>query len=424
MRKLITLLAASLLSANCVAENYAIVGGTVHTMATQGTIENATVLLKDGKIELITDQQVDISEYTVIDAAGKLVTPGLVGAYTSLGLVEVGFSAGTVDSNSKQTSLSENGAALDVSYALNPDSTLIAISRIEGITTAASGMSRTGQLFNGQGAIISLGSDHDLLMKGGAFVATNVGNSGADTVGGSRASLWVSLENALFEAKFSIGKPLDPSVAWHGESSKADAQALQAIVKGDIPLLIDARRAADIRQVIALKERHTDLNLVLLHATEGWRVANELAAANIPVILSPESNLPYEFDQLGATLANAGRLEAAGVTVAIGMGSHNIRLAKQNAGNSVANGMTWLGGLASLTINPAKIYGIDNQVGSLEQGKRADLVVWTDDPLQVTEDAEHVFINGVQMEMTSRQTKLRDRYLKLSSDKPQRTVRP
>ncbi|GAC21004.1 amidohydrolase family protein [Paraglaciecola arctica] len=418
------LLGSMLLTPFVGAKSIAIVGAKVHTMSSQGTVDNATVLIKDGKIQKVMQGEVALAGYEIIDAKGKVVTPGLIGASTSLGLVDVGFSAGTNDSNSSLTSISATGAAFDVSYAINPDSSLMAIARIEGVTSAATSMGRTGQLFNGQGALITLGDTSTPLIQARAFISTRVGNGGADTIGGSRSVLWVSLEKALAEAKFAVGKSLSPRDEWHGELSRTDIVALIPLVKGEIPLLVDARRAADIRQVIALKQRHSQLNIVITYATEGWRVAKELADNNIPVILNPEANLPSSFDQLGATLKNAGRLADAGVQVSIGMETHNIRLARQHAGNAVANGLIWEQGLAALTINVAKLYGIDDTLGSLEAGKIADVVIWSGDPLEVTEAAEMVLIAGEPVKMQSRQSKLRDRYLKLQTDKPMQYVRP
>ena len=106
------------------------------------------------------------------------------------------------------------------------------------------------------------------------------------------------------------------------------------------------------------------------------------------------------------------------------METHNIRLARQHAGNAVANGLSWDQGLAALTINVAKLYGIDDKLGSLEAGKLADVVIWSGDPLEVTEAAEMVLIAGEKVDMQSRQSKLRDRYLTLQTNKPMQYVRP
>ncbi|WP_088329014.1 amidohydrolase family protein [Lacimicrobium sp. SS2-24] len=423
MKKLAIALITALGCGAVQAQNIAIVGGYVHTLSEQGSIEKGMVLIKDGRIEAVNERQDAPAGYRVIDATGKVVTPGLIGAFTSLGLVEVGMSAGTVDASAESQDYAPYGAAIDVSYAFNPDSTLIPVTRIEGFTLAASGMSSTHSLFGGQGAVFSLGIDESLV-KPRAFMTVAVDHGGADDNGGSRAVLWPKLLSALAEASALQGNPLTPKDDWHGALSKEDANALLPVVAGDMPLFIDARRKSDILQVIALKQDYPQLQLVLLYATEGWRVAKDIAAAKIPVILDPEANLPGSFDQLGATLANAGRLDAAGVKVSIGMDTHNLRLATQHAGNAVANGLPWQQGLAALTINPAQLLGVEKDYGSLESGKVADVVIWSGDPLQVMEAPERVLINGEEVELESRQTKLRDRYLTLSQDKPQGYVRP
>ena len=138
----------------------------------------------------------------------------------------------------------------------------------------------------------------------------------------------------------------------------------------------------------------------------------------MPVILNPENNLPGGFDQIGATLENAARLHKAGVLIAIGMDTHNIRLAPQHTGNAVANGLPHAAGIAALTLNIAKIFGLDDTLGSLEPGKEASLVIWSGDPLEVTEAAEQVFIKGEPMPMTSRQIQLKDRYMNRDVSKP------
>ena len=411
MKSLLTICLMATISSAALADKLAIVGGKVFTGSEQGTLENATVLIDDNRIVTVTTSSGVPDGYTTIDASGKYVTPGLVGAYTQLGLVEVSSSAGTVDASVSSSPVSSTGAAFDVSYAVNPDSSLIAISRVEGITSAVSGISRSDSLFHGQGAVITLSGAGDSVLKPRAFTAVNVGNSGADSQGGSRAAIWVMLYEAINEVmQVSNAAQLSPSSQWHGLNSRADVKALKPVVNGTTPLLMFADRAADIRHVIAFKKRFPKIKVVLVKGMEAWRVAEELADANIPVIIDPEFNLPGSFEQLGATLANAKRLEDAGVMVAIGMETHNIRLATQHAGNAVAFGMSWESAMAALTINPASIFGLADQLGILKRGAKADIVVWSGDPLEVTEAPDVVIIDGEVVEMTSRQIKLRDRY--------------
>ncbi|GGF82123.1 amidohydrolase family protein [Alteromonas lipolytica] len=411
MKSLITICLLAGLSCSVAAEKLAIVGGKVFTGSEQGTLDSATVLIDNNKIVTVTTSTEVPEGYTAIDATGKYVTPGLIGAYTQLGLVEVSSSAGTVDASVTESLVSSTGAAFDVSYAINPDSTLMAISRVEGVTSAVTGISRSATLFKGQGALITLSGASDSVLKARAFVAVDVGNYGAEANGGSRAAVWVTLNEAISEAvQVTTAAQLSPSSDWHGINSRADVKALKPVVNGTIPLLIFADRAADIRQVISFKKRYPKIKVVLVKGMEAWRVADELAKADIPVIIDPEFNLPGGFDQLGATLANAKRLEEAGVMVAIGMETHNIRLATQHAGNAVAFGMSWDAAMAALTVNPAQIFAMPDGLGTLKKGAQADVVIWSGDPLEVSEAAEMVIINGKQVEMTSRQIKLQQRY--------------
>jgi imidazolonepropionase-like amidohydrolase len=409
---------AGLLSANALAEKLAITGAQIHTLGSKGIIAEGTVLIEDGKIKQVLDTLTVPTGYTQIDASGKVVTPGFVGALTTLGLVEVSGSAGVVDSRVDAHPVSTVGAAYDVQYAINNDSTLIDVTRLEGFTSAVTGISGTGQLFNGQGAVIQLNKSFDSFLKTQAYMHVDVSNRGAGTNGDSRAALWVALNQSLEEATFAASNDISPTQDWHGMITRADAKALASVINGEMPLLVTATRANDILQVISLKKRFAGLNLVLVDATDGWRVAQEISDAGIPVILNPEDNLPGGFDRLGATLANAARLYKTGVTIAIGMNTHNIRLAPQHAGNAVANGLPHSAAIAALTINPATIFGVSDTIGSLVAGKQADLVIWSGDPLEVTQAAEQVFIAGKSMPMESRQTKLRDRYMQWDGKKP------
>jgi imidazolonepropionase-like amidohydrolase len=209
--------------------------------------------------------------------------------------------------------------------------------------------------------------------------------------------------------------------------SRRDAEALAPAARGRQLILIDARSASDLNAVMDLAESNRNLTFAILGADEGWRVADRLAKMKIPVIVDGFSNLPSSFSQLAATQENAARLSKAGVPVAIvnlDDSTHLARLMTQIAGNAVANGMDWDEAMKALTITPAAIYGLSGY-GILAPGAHADVVAWDGDPLEVTTNADAVFIDGEQQDMTSRQTALRDRYLSLDKkDRPYAYVKP
>lgn len=406
------------------ADNIAIVGGTAFTMGEQGKVENATILIEGDVIKSVKSGGSVPEGYKTIDAQGKWVTPGIIGAYTSLGLVEVEYSAGISDYSAKLEDNDYLGTQIETKYAVNPDSSLMNLTRIEGITSAFSVMADTDTLFQGQGAFISLGDKINPIVKGNAVMSLDITGSKIDDTAGSRAVVWPKLVSVLEEAASLKGKTLRKKDDWEGDLSKADVNALVPVMKGEMPLLITVNRTIDIRHVVHLKQKFKDLNIVLVQATEAWRVADELAANDIAVLLKPESNLPYDFDELGATLSNAARLDAAGVKVVIGMDTHNARLVLQHAGNAVAHGLPWEKGLASVTSVAAQVLGVSDSHGSIDKGMSADVVVWSGDPLEVMSYAETVVIDGEEIPMTSRPAKLRDRYLNLQSDKAYRYVKP
>jgi imidazolonepropionase-like amidohydrolase len=179
-----------------------------------------------------------------------------------------------------------------------------------------------------------------------------------------------------------------------------------------MPLIVTVHRAADIRNVLRLAQEE-NLDIILDGAEEGWRVADEIAAAGVPVLLNALANLPQSFEVRGATMENAARLHAAGVVIAIkgSEGSvHRAREARYNAGNAVAHGLPYEAAIAAITVNPARIFGLEDQFGGLRPGVAADVVVWTGDPLEPLSQPTAIFINGRQQPLTSRALELRDRY--------------
>lgn len=406
------------------AETIAIVGGTVHTLADAGTLQDATVLIEDGQITAVRRGRVTPDGATVIDAKGRVVTPGLFASLTSLGLIEVNGVADTVDAGQRGEQFT---AAFDVADAFNPDSTLIPINRAEGVTRAAivpgagwpDETGPGGSVFSGAAAVVHLGDSDDYLVLRKAAVVAHLGADGGVLAGGSRVNALLRLTTALADAidygrfrdAFDAGARRDYSV------SRADLEALQSVVSGDTPLYVSVDRASDIRVAIDMADRF-GLKLIVVGGAEAWRVADRLAASNTPVILSPLANLPGSFDSLSATMHSAKVLHDSGVRIAFGDGdSHNARNISQLAGNAVAQGLPWLEGLRAITATPAEILGLGDKFGTLAPGMVADVVVWDGDPLEVTSYPLHVFIDGVAVDGGNRQKVLRDRYRDLSDSR-------
>lgn len=358
----------------------------------------------------------------VLDAEGAWVTPGIFAAITDLGLVDVG---GVDESNDTRAGDSPFNIALDVSSSINPAAQDIGVSRAGGVTRASIAPSPGTSIFAGQGAIIDLGADPDAVTKPRAFQMVILGEGGARLAGGSRVATNVALRNALREAnEFALG-------TWEGESAlltRADVAALVPVIRGEQKLYIYVERAADIRAVLAMRSEFPNLDMVLIGASEGWMVADALAAANVPVIAEALDDLPATFEQLAATQSNVGRMVAAGVRVAIGgmTGTEQPRNATQYAGNLVAlgqvpraAGLSWGQALAAITSVPASISGMGGQLGSLTPGAVGDVVIWDGDPLELSSAPLRVFIDGVEQPVDNHQTRLRERYRDLDeSDLP------
>ena len=426
MKKLTFAVLLLVVSLHAAAQTVAITGGKVHTVGPQGTIENATIIIIDGKFAAI-GRDLDIPRGAkTIDASGKIVTPGLFSPLGTLGLEEVGMSAGPVDSEQRGTDFT---AGFDVADAYNRRSTLVAVTRIEGVTRAAiapapayaSAGSSRGHVLSGLAAIVNLGDDNVLDRRGAALVVT-LGQGGSAFAGGTRTGAWLTLRNALDEAIDYRDHKVDFERGMRREyqHSLADLEALQSIIGGATPMLVSINRASDIEALVKLCRQY-GLKAIIVGGTEAWMVADALAATGIAVILTPTANLPSSFDSINARRGAANILVAAGVEVTFTEPrdqAHNARNITQSAGNAVGDGLAWDAALHAITLAPAKIYGVSDSIGSIEVGKAADVVIWPADPFELTSYPDQVVINGKSMPMISRQTLLRDRYLQLDSDKP------
>lgn len=407
---------AAIIAAPVMAQTVYITGGKVVIGDGSAPIENATVVVKDGKIVAAGASITVPAGAPQIDAKGKWVTPGIVAGFSRLGLVEISAVSQTNDSGARgETPFS---AAINVVPAINPAATPIAVNRAAGVTRAFVMPSAGDNIFAGSGALIDLGQDMNAVTQAGVLQYVEMGEGGAARAGGSRAAMHVMFRAMLDEARRYAQAP---SGFESDMITAADAKALVKVVNGETRLVVHVERAADIIQVLGLKREYPQLKLVLAGASEGWRVADQIAAAKVPVIASALNDLPDAFERLAATQSNIGRMARAGVSVAIGMvndrDAHQLRYAPQYAGNLVAlnkvpgaAGLSWDQAFAAISSGPAKAMGLEGRIGSLKAGLAADIVIWDGDPLELSSAPVRVMIDGVEQSLDNRQQRLRDRY--------------
>ena len=413
MRALL-LACTALMAMPAAAQTIAITGGTVAIGDGGAPIENATVIIRDGKI-ISAGQGVAVPTGAErIDATGKWVTPGLFAGFSRLGLSEVEAVEQTNDTIARKSSFS---VAIDTADAINPRAKAIAVSRANGITRAVVAPGTGNTIFAGQGVVIDTGADLNAITKKSAFQLVEFGEGGAADAGGSRAATFTYFRNAISEARdYRLGKKGDDLLL-----KRPDLKALLPVIDGQMPLMIMVESAVDIHRVLGLKSEFPQIRMILLGVAEGWEVAGEIAAAKVPVVINPMNDLPDSFEALSATQSNAGRMAKAGVSVSFGQigdfDTLQIRLLPQHAGNMVAlnkvpgaTGMSWGQALASISSRPAEMMGLGDQLGSLKPGRRGDVVLWDGDPLELSSAVTAVWIDGVRQPLDTRQDRLRDRY--------------
>ena len=404
------------------AETVAITHARVLSMGPAGDIARGMVVIRDGRIASVGPDGAGPAGARIVDAQGGVVTPGLIAVGAPYGVQEVG--EGVEETDDDSTSSNRISAAFDPSVAVNPNSVLIPIARLGGITSAViTPIIRGGRggalrpeplMFAGQAAVIQLGGGANLVQRAHVGVVLAMGEAGGGPAGGSRAAQIALLKEILGDVRayqrnkagYEAGRSRALSLG------RADLEALIPVVEGREPLIASVDRASDIRVVIALA-REEKLKLILEGVAEGWRVAGEIAAAHVPVMVAGEQDLPSSFDAIGSRLDNAALMLAAGVEVVledppIYEGGRTPRI---SAGRAAAHGLSVGAALAAITSVPARVFGLEDRIGSLAPGKDADLVVWSGDPLEPLSAPTAVFIKGVQQPMRSRDLDLRDRYM-------------
>ena len=405
------LLASAVLAGPALAQDVLIRNATVHTATSRGTLQNADVLVHGGRIAAV-GTGLAAGDAQVVDAQGRPLTPALFGGITGIGIEEVSGEDATTDGSLALGADAKHMTVrpeFDVTLAYNPDSLLVPVARIEGIgwTLLGAGATAGGSIIAGQGGMVRLDGSADPI--GAHVLFVDLGSGAADLTGKSRAAQWMLLDQLIDESRGRIGQ--DSSMALLTPAGRA---TLAKYFGGGGRVMVRIDRAADIRQLLRWAQRR-NVRIAISGGAEAWRLASQLAAAKVPVFVDPLANLPGNFDRIGATMENPARLQAAGVRVGFtqsGDASHNARKVRQLAGNAVANGLPWEAGLAGLTRVPAQAFGLGDRLGTIAVGQTADLALWTGDPLDIAHVAEQVWLGGRAVPMRSRQTELRDRYLR------------
>ena len=420
---LVTVAAAALVAvvavAPAAAETIAITGAKIYPVSGPA-IENGTVLLRDGKIAAVGASVAVPADAKVIDAHGKVVTPGLLDSSSQIAAVEIGAYDETSDYQEKNDRIT---AAFDPADGLNPLATNVPVTRVEGITRAVVSPQPGNSLIAGQAVLIDLAATtpdpRSMVERDPVAMVAALGDQGAELAGGARGASMLRLREALEDAKdYAANRHAWETAQRRDYSlSRLDLEALVPVVKGELPLAINADRASDILAAIRLaSDEH--LKLILTSVKEGWMVAPQIAAAKVPVVVDAMANIPG-FDSLGTTLENAGRMQKAGVDVVLAsFDAHNARDLRHAAGEAVSYGMAWDAALRALTAAPAKLWGIADRYGTIEPGKDGDLVVWSGDPFELLTSAEHVFIKGREVPADTRQRELVERYRKVGQPMP------
>ena len=376
----------------------------------------SNIYIKNGKIKNISNNLFDV-EY-VIDASGMIVTPGFIASDTEIGIVEIGALSVTRDDRPSIYNI-----GFSVFDAFNPNSTLIPWNRANGITSAITLPKYSSSPIGGLGSFFDLDSNLNISGIKDMVMVGRVGGSSS----GSRAETFALIED-LLDLAFSIDSRVIKSNAEiikfmsemplvsHLDLQIRDIHALYKLANTDLPLIIEANRASDILKLIDLKNKY-NLNLVIMGAQEATLVIEQLKDSDIPLIVNPINNIPNSFDELASNINASARLEDAGITLMFNVPrDHNYHLIRQGAGVAVANGMSYSGAIKALSSNVSKTFKLGSK-GLVEEGASADLMIWDADPLEPSSMPIKVFINGKDTDLTTRSSRLRDRYTK-NLDKP------
>ncbi len=392
---------------------FVIRGGTV-VVGNGQRLENASVLVRDGKIAEV-GSNVQAGGATEIDARGKFVYPGMMDSSTPIGLSEIG-SVATMNLSSELGEYNPHNRAL---VAINVESEMISVTRSNGVTHAITAPS--GGVISGQAALVNLSgwTWEDMAVKSTAAVVINYPREPSFRFGGgdqSEAQQRMATERIREQVR-ELKDRLLTAKRYDGARRAGSAQfdlqyeALRPLMRGEVPALVSADTEAQIRGAIALQDS-LGIRVVISGGDEAWKVAELLAQKRIPVVLGSMQSTPGSDEPYDAIYAQPGVLHRAGVKIAFSTGgASNARHVPYHAALAVAYGLPSDAALSALTIWPAEIFGVADQLGTIEAGKVANLFVADSDPLDVRSQVAELFIGGRRVAIDDRHKQLYDKYV-------------
>jgi imidazolonepropionase-like amidohydrolase len=406
-------------AASAAGAQTAIRGGTVHPVASEPVEEGVVVFGRDGEINAVGGPSTEVPENVdVIDASGRVVTPGFVDANTHLGLVEVWAVSRTRDDDRGGGDAIR--AAFRAADGFDPSSAAIPVARTGGVTSVVS--VPNGGIVSGQSAWVDLGgaeTGFGTVVEPSAAVHMQYHGLSGEGSGVASIRSRAGLMEKLRE--------LYDDVAYYGDNreafntndtrdfaaSRLDLEALVETLDRAKPVAFETHRASDIANILDFAQE-TGLDPVIFGGAEAWKISERLASRDVPVVVQPTQNLPESFDELGARMDGAALLSEAGVPVVIStFDTHNVRKLRQMAGNAIRAGLSREAALRAVTLHPARAFGLDDQYGTLEAGKVGNAVVWSGDPFELSSRVETVVVQGTVVSLENRQQKLFERYREL-----------
>ncbi|HEV2960313.1 MAG TPA: amidohydrolase family protein [Candidatus Angelobacter sp.] len=399
-------------------------GGKLLTI-THGVIENGVVVIQNGKIAAVgaAGSTAIPGGAKVIDVTGMTVYPGLIDSETHLGLTEISADRSTNDTLENSDEIMPH---MHVSDAFHAETALIPVARVNGITNAIVAPA-IGDTLPGQDSFIQLSgrSANEMLMV--RDIALPLNFTGVQRRNESferakfpqtRMGMAAQLRQAFLDAQDYEQKMADYEKKKASGSDKPGnppkkdlkLEALLPYLHAQKPVVLAAEEPNDVETALDLA-REFHLKVILNHVTHAASLLDKIAATGFPVIVGPIYEQPKESERYDAVFSLPAKMAQHGIKIAFASyEAHQVRNLPYAAGYAVGFGLPYDEALKAITINPAQMWGVDQQLGSLDVGKMANIVVANGDPLDVKTDVKHVFIAGEEIPLVNKQTELRDRY--------------